>query len=1337
MTAPRKIILLVIDTLRADHLGCYDYERDTSPNIDRLAAHSIFFSHAFTPVSYTLPAIASLLTSKRPDCHGIGLSQTGKLSEDSDLTLAEVLRDKGYATAAFVSTIVLSRATRLNLGFDLYDDEVTTGELNRPDYLLRDGQETIARALEYIKHQKENSLFTFIHLMDVHGPYICPPPYDSLFIGDSYYGEKETLNVVPDNHPCQGIPGYQVLGAPGAAMGDYTGLIDDVRYYRARYDGCIRKCDAIVARLLDGLKTLGIYDDTLFILTADHGEALGENGIFFFHGVTVTPEQIHVPLIIKPQTDSLSMPKKLATHISTMDLMPTILSACGIDFSDLDLHGSPLQTLIEKGADSHLSNRTLLSVNECQDALISPNETLELQRSTRPFRGHYAFVPELIDRLNGSHFNWKTGGRMSIAAALRKSKMLQLRQEIHTQPLSARKLERIVYLLGSIALPLAAKRRIMSLRFSRLRYQAKSNKQAIRFRSGYQLENSEPIVSQAKPYTILSRVPTCRNRPRVLHAIANFCTGGSSRLVVDLIERLGDAYEQEVLTSFMPTPPAFVGVRISEIRRGETVEAFLARLSAFDPAIVHMHYWGDGDYSWYEKVIRAAERYGCRIIQNINTPVTPYFSEAVNRYVYVSNYVWNHFGRRDTKSMVIYPGSNFELFARSENAPIAHDCIGMVYRLETDKLDEHSIDPFVAVVKKRPSTRALIVGGGTLLSSFQASVQRAGVETQFRFTGYVAYEDLPQLYCQMAVFVAPIWQESFGQVTPFAMHMGLPVVGYNTGALSEILGNRDLLAPVGNSEAMADLIVRLLDNPEKRISIGQANRRRAATHFSIENMVDKYRSLYAEVIGKRNPSGSSKESLPVQSKIGIDLGIQAEARNPLPNYSHGLKVALFVHCFFPSHFYGTETYTLQVAEHLQRMGHKPVVVSAVFQEEPKKDKLITHYFYRGIPVYCIDKNFAPHSCIKETYYQESLRTMFRDLLQEIRPDLVHVTHLINHTAVLLEVADELGLPTVATMTDFFGICFNNRLQAVDGSQCNGPNAGRTNCIACLLKANRGRLIQLIANWPRPVALGLSLISRVPFLRRNRLTRIAEDLKMRPDILTSCYAKYRATIVPTRFLHERYVANGLRAPCFQSSFGVDLPRDPKPQRPDGRPIAFGFIGQIAPHKGTDLLVEAFTRLPHGAAILYVYGPKDQDAGFMANLQRIALGHAICFEGTFPSQKITQVLRDLDVLVIPSRWSENSPLVLLDALSTHTPVIVSDTGGLTEVVEDGRNGFRFAVGSVDALEQALRRFIEDPKLAARLSLSTEYPRTTRTMVEDVLKVYEFALDGISQTRTVQGV
>lgn len=356
---------------------------------------------------------------------------------------------------------------------------------------------------------------------------------------------------------------------------------------------------------------------------------------------------------------------------------------------------------------------------------------------------------------------------------------------------------------------------------------------------------SEPTTVQ---YQIKEKYPPRGKRPRIVHALANFMTGGSSRLVVDLVEHHGHIYEQEVLTSYNPDPPNYVGIKVHEFPALTSPDKVKAYFENFRPDLVHIHYWGESDKIWYEQVFKAAEDCGCKVLQNVNTPVEPYFSDSINHYAYVSEYVYHTFGRQDSRSSVIYPGSNFNIFTRSADAaPIQDDCIGMVYRLESDKLNEAAIDVFIEVVKRRPGTKALIVGGGTFLEPYKKAVHDAGVMDSFEFTGYVPYEDLPLLYEQMSIFVAPVWKESFGQVSPFAMNMDLPVVGYDIGALSEIIGTKELLAPLGNSKRLAEIIIDLLDDREKRLSIGRLNRDRAQQLFSIDVMVESYQKLYTEL----------------------------------------------------------------------------------------------------------------------------------------------------------------------------------------------------------------------------------------------------------------------------------------------------------------------------------------------------------------------------------------------------------------------------------------------------------------------------------------------------------
>ncbi len=434
-----------------------------------------------------------------------------------------------------------------------------------------------------------------------------------------------------------------------------------------------------------------------------------------------------------------------------------------------------------------------------------------------------------------------------------------------------------------------------------------------------------------------------------------------------------------------------------------------------------------------------------------------------------------------------------------------------------------------------------------------------------------------------------------------------------------------------------------------------------------------------------------------------------------------MRIAIFVHSFFPEYFYGTETYTLNLARQLQNKGHDPLVVTSVFPGDTKRKEPITNYVYEGIKVYCIDKNYYPYKRFKDTYYHNEMRQVYYDLLNELKPDLVHVTHLMNHTAVLLDVVSDLNIPVVATLTDFYGFCFNCKLEASDGSLCEGPNQSRSNCLACYLQyAKRPfikRLINKFPSIPNISALGFYYASCV---FRNHFDFVA-DIRERPETLTKCYTRYRAVIAPTEFLRDAYIANGITVPVHLIRFGIDLPRLPKQSGPV-LPVKFGFIGQLSPHKGTDILVDAFSRLPKGNAVLYIYGSEHKDPLFVEKLRLLAKGHDVHFMSTFPSDKIAEVLSNLDFLVIPSRWHENSPLVLLNSLASHTPVIVSDGKGMTEFIEEGRNGYIFPMGSVEGLEKIFRKIIDNPESSREMFKTTEYPRTNEMMVMEVLSVYE---------------
>ncbi|SAL04501.1 group 1 glycosyl transferase [Caballeronia calidae] len=431
-------------------------------------------------------------------------------------------------------------------------------------------------------------------------------------------------------------------------------------------------------------------------------------------------------------------------------------------------------------------------------------------------------------------------------AALRQTKWFRLRDALTQRPMSARQMARAGYLIGAMATPAALKRPL-----SRVVSQARALVSPPPEPPTPRLPKAPvaPKGEGANAYIVRQKKPDLAERPRVLHVIANFMTGGSSKLVVDLIEGLGHRYRQTVLTSFIPTPQAYTGVDIHEISQPGEPDQFLAFFRTHRPDFIHVHYWGDCDEPWYAKAFAAAAELGIPVVQNVNTPVAPFVSPSIVHNVYVSKYVEREFGDPRANNRVIYPGSDFSHFTLKDGEKPVGTMVGMVYRLEGDKLNENAIVPFIRVAQMNRKARILIVGGGSLLEPFKASVAAAGVDAQFEFTGYVGYGELPGLYRRMAVFVAPVWKESFGQVSPFAMNMEVPVVGYDVGAIGEIINDDRYLAPAADAERLAQIIDSLLHDDAARRNLALNHRNRAQQHFSLEAMVSSYRFLYGDVLG--------------------------------------------------------------------------------------------------------------------------------------------------------------------------------------------------------------------------------------------------------------------------------------------------------------------------------------------------------------------------------------------------------------------------------------------------------------------------------------------------------
>ena len=448
-----------------------------------------------------------------------------------------------------------------------------------------------------------------------------------------------------------------------------------------------------------------------------------------------------------------------------------------------------------------------------------------------------------------------------------------------------------------------------------------------------------------------------------------------------------------------------------------------------------------------------------------------------------------------------------------------------------------------------------------------------------------------------------------------------------------------------------------------------------------------------------------------------------------------LKILLPVHVFFPDHFYGTETYTLELAKQFIAHGHQPVVFTATPYGEKGSGREYCRYEYDNVPVYCIDLNLKPHNRFKHTYYRQDLAVLTKKIISEIDPDIAHVTHLINHSSALIEVLRDLDIPTVATLTDFFGICLNTKLERYDGRLCQGPNRRSTNCLACYFRAVgafevKGRVVNIPEKHNlllRTAASLLYWLTRLPGFRKGALAGRVMDVTSRLHTLHYLYGVYETMIAPTDFLYDAYVGNRFYpARLKKINFGIELKRTldfARLRKARNGKVNFGYIGQISRHKGVDLLIKAYSAIKGNNGSLVIYGPFDQDTSYMEELKRLASGCAgVEFKGTFPQQELGQRLSEMDFLVIPSRWYENSPLVLLYALATKTPVIVTDVKGLSEFVTNDINGYTFKKDSSEHLRGIMQRIVDEPDRVERLSRNAAYTKDVSEYARDILAIYE---------------
>lgn len=411
-----------------------------------------------------------------------------------------------------------------------------------------------------------------------------------------------------------------------------------------------------------------------------------------------------------------------------------------------------------------------------------------------------------------------------------------------------------------------------------------------------------------------------------------------------------------------------------------------------------------------------------------------------------------------------------------------------------------------------------------------------------------------------------------------------------------------------------------------------------------------------------------------------------------------MKILFFVHQFYPEYYTGTERFVLNVATMMQRSGHQVKVITYSFYDDSLYDKTSGNLSFRefthvGIPVLAFKYRRQPDD-IHLALENAELRAMAAEIIAREKADLVHVAHTMR-TGEFVTVLPALGIPYLITLTDFFLICPKYTLYTSRNTLCNGPEGGRACAVNC------------------------------PELDNNFI--IGRLRKAREFLFGA-----KAVIAPSLFLRDMIKREFSDLPILNIGYGIRYSTIKKNTRTysKGDQIAFCYAGSINHHKGVHILIDAFKKLAAPNCTLDVYG-SGADQKYVDGAVASAQGdQRIRFRGVFSGEKVGEILATIDVVIVPSIWYENTPIVLREATACNVPAISSDAGGMTENIVDGRNGFVFEMGNSEHLRKVLQQIADDPPILN--GIKAELMNTMIPTVEQEAYAYSRIYSGMLEHR-----
>jgi glycosyltransferase involved in cell wall biosynthesis len=430
-----------------------------------------------------------------------------------------------------------------------------------------------------------------------------------------------------------------------------------------------------------------------------------------------------------------------------------------------------------------------------------------------------------------------------------------------------------------------------------------------------------------------------------------------------------------------------------------------------------------------------------------------------------------------------------------------------------------------------------------------------------------------------------------------------------------------------------------------------------------------------------------------------------------------MRILVTVHHFPPNYVGGAELRAYRTAKALIERGYEVRIICIERIDSGEKSGVVWEDDnFDGIPV---QRLFFNHNLIPDpfrwSYNNPWIGEHLQEFVQDFRPDILHMFGGYLMTASPLLIADQLGISTVVTLTDFWFLCPRIILLRTNGQVC--PLSSRPlYCARCLAEEKRRYRI--------PAKIFPGMLSLFWKLQRSKINRHIE----RRSFLTGVLNNVGAIISPSKFLAKTFIKAGIKSQkIIYSRQGRDFPAlTPEViiKKPSNNHLRVGYLGQIAELKGVHILFEAIRKNPSMPYLVKVYGDLSRFPKYVELLKNIISGDSrILLLGTYKSpEEMHAIYQELDVLVVPSLWYENSPNVILESFAHLTPVIASDLGGMAELVQHGVNGLLFKPGDVDDLACQLERLVSEPDLLLTLRKGITPGRNVAQEMKDLEEIYQ---------------